>query len=123
MIFPMMGPRGPGGRQRMRTAYRLGAILLALAVATPAAAAGLTLQLSRFLPRVEMGALFELERASPSGSTGPRASESASTAEDDADPADAPRKPETAPPARPKPGAAGQERAPRWKSLLPGALK
>ena len=108
----------------MRTAYRLGAVLLALAVATPAAAAGLTLQLSRFLPRVEMGALFELERASPAGSTGPRASESAATAEDDVDPADAPRKPEVAPPARSKPpGAASQERAPRWKSLLPGALK
>ena len=123
MIFPVMGPRGPGGRQRMRTSYRIGAILLALAVASPAAAAGLTLQLSRLLPRVEMGALFELERASPGSSSGPRASEAVAAEDDVVDPADAPRKPNAAPPARTKPGAAGQDRAPRWKSLLPGALK
>ena len=108
----------------MRTAYRIGAIALAVAVATPAAASGLTLQLSRFLPRVEMGALFELERASPGSSNGPRAGEAATPGEDEVDPAEAPRKPEVAPPARTKPpGAASQERAPRWKSLLPGALK
>lgn len=107
----------------MRKASRIGAILVALALAMPAAAAGFVLPMPDLVPRIEMTGLFELERASPGGSSAPRASETAAPAETDAAPDDEPRKADAAPPARPKPGAAGQERAPRWKSLLPGALK
>lgn len=99
------------------------AIALLLALATPPAiAAGLSL--SHLLPRVSVGAMFEIERSSASGTSGAAAAEeapgAARGAEAEPDPAAREADEALAPP-RGKP--VGQERAPRWKSLLPGALK
>ena len=99
------------------------AIALALALATPpATAAGLSL--SRLLPRVSVGAMFEIERSSAAGTPGAASAEEAPAAvrgaEAEPDPAAREAGEALAPP-RGKP--VGQERAPRWKSLLPGALK
>ena len=104
-------------------------IAVALMLAAPAAGAA-TFSLSRFVPRINLDAMFEVERASPAGSAtgGARATDpvaagaprGAGDAEDEPDEADE----AVAPPPRSKPGAGGStERAPRWKSLIPGALK
>jgi hypothetical protein len=96
--------------------------LLLVIAAPPALATGLSLP--RLLPSAGVGAMFEIERKSPAGPSGAAASEDARPAavrgadieadegrvgDDDA-----------LAPARTKPAA---ERAPRWKSLIPGALK
>ena len=104
-------------------------VAVALAAVAPAAGAA-SLSVSRFPPRVTLDAMFEVERASPagaatrtSGATDPVAADASRGAGDaDDDPAAADEASD--PPARPKPGGAGgTERAPRWKSLIPGALK
>ncbi len=96
-----------------------------IAFSAPVCAAGLSL--ARFVPRIELGAMFELERASPAGTTAvPQADETDTPApvdEDRVDPAARADADTSLAPPRSKPGAAGQDRAPRWKSLIPGALK
>lgn len=99
------------------------AIALALALATPpATAAGVSL--SSLLPRVNVGAMFEVERSSAGGASGAGSAEEAPAAVRgaEAEPDQAAREAgEALSPPRGKP--VGQERGPRWKSLLPGALK
>ena len=114
----------------MRAFPLVPASVLAVALVLVAPAAGAAgLSVSRFVPRIHLDAMFEVERASPAGSatgaaraTDPVAADAprgAGDAEDEPAEGD-----EAVAPARPKPGAAGTaERAPRWKSLIPGALK
>jgi hypothetical protein len=115
-----------GVRMRAFPLVPVSVLAVALALAAPAAgAAGFSV--SRLLPRINLDAMLEVERASPAGAAGapsaadpvasdaPRVQVDADTAPDEADEAIAPAQ-------RPKAGA-GPERAPRWKSLIPGALK
>lgn len=118
-----------GVRMRAFAQVRTVAIAAALLLAAPAAgAAGLSM--TRLLPRMNLDVMFEVERASPAGSatgnaraTDPVAAGAArGTGDADDEPAEADAA--AAPPSRAKPGAnGGTERAPRWKSLIPGALK
>ena len=104
-------------------------VAVALALVAPAAGAA-SLSLSRFVPRINLDAMFEVERASPAGSaagaaraTDPVAGETSRVA-GDAEAETEETDEALAPQPRPKPGAGGNaERAPRWKSLSPGALK
>ena len=118
-----------GVRMRAFPLVPASALAVALALAAPAAGAA-SLSVSRFVPRINLDAMFEVERASPAGSatgaasaTDPVAPDAARAAGDVDEEAAEADEAHTAPP-HPKPGAAGStERAPRWKSLIPGALK
>lgn len=107
--------------------WRSAALTLALVVCvTPAMAASGTI--GRFLPRLELTAMFDLDRSSPAGPGGSRTADEASSegspvADDEGEAAGKDAAAASAPDARRKPGAGGQQRAPRWKSLIPGALK
>ncbi|HVF35128.1 MAG TPA: hypothetical protein VND91_07365 [Candidatus Saccharimonadia bacterium] len=112
---------------RSMAAWRRALLGFALVAFVPTAMAA-TLSIARFVPRLELAAMFDIDRASPAGTNGSRAAGErpgevprATDEEVDAAGKDAAT---TAPAdARVKPGAAGQQRAPRWKSLIPGALK
>lgn len=109
---------------RSSTVWRATVFGLALVVFVPSAmAAGFSI--ARFVPRLELTAVF-VERASPAGTGGSRAGDDARVELSVDDEGDRVRKADPAvdPVGSPgKPGAAGQQRAPRWKSLIPGALK
>lgn len=118
-----------GGRVRKFAPVAAAVIAAVLALPAPAAGAA-SLSVSRFLPRINLDVMLDVERASPAGSatgaaraTDPVAADAVRGArEADIEPADA-DEPVTVPP-RAKPGTSGgTERAPRWKSLIPGALK
>ena len=119
------------GGVRMRAFPLVPAWVVAVALALVAPAAGAaSLSLSRFVPRINLDAMFEVERASPAGSAAgaaraadPVAGEASRGAGDAESETEEPDE-ALAPQPRPKPGAGGNaERAPRWKSLIPGALK
>ena len=96
---------------------------LLLVIAAPSVmAAGLSLP--SIFPRANVGAMFEIERKSPSGSSGTAAADSprpAAVRGADVETAEGSEGTgEALTPPRAKPAT---ERAPRWKSLIPGALK
>src|SRR5687768_143877 len=109
----------------MRSPRQLDTATLALVLAMVAPSVFATgLSLPRLLPSANVGAMFEIERKSPSGAGGTTAAESPRPAavrgadvEDDDSRVGVD---EAVAPPRAKPAS---ERAPRWKSLIPGALK
>ena len=98
-------------------------LALVLAIAAPSVfAAGFSLP--RLFPSANVGAMFEIERKSPSESSGTAAADSPRPAAargadvETAEGSEGTGEALTPPPAKP-----ATERAPRWKSLIPGALK
>jgi len=112
---------------RLPSAWKSTLLGLALVTCMPQAMAA-SGTIARFLPRLELSAIFDLDRSSPAGTGGSSAADEASgkvspVADEDGDAAGKDAAAASAADARRKPGAAGQQRAPRWKSLIPGALK